>query len=171
MNLRSGARVFITVSVSISGIVETLSATGPVVELSPNNLLGPGVHTLAVSGPLQMLGAVLVACGRKTRWTLGILGCYVFLVSVFGDLPLIFHPDVSGNAIVGLLSNLAVMGGLLCWLRGERILSAHRAELALPMANSATAWSAALQFCPDSSGPQTPAPGQVSHHIAALARR
>ena len=171
MNLRTGARVFITVSVSISGLVETLSATGLVVELSPNSLWGPGVHTLAVSGPLQMLGAVLVACGRKTRWTLGILGCYVFLVTVFGDLPLIFNPDVGGNAIVGLLSNLAVMGGLLCWLSSQRMSSAHSAEPALQMANSATAWPATLQFCPGSSGSQIPAPAQGTRQLAALARR
>lgn len=124
MNLRTWVRVLIAVSFSMSGLVETLSATGLVVELSPDGRWGPGVHTLAVSGPLQMVGAALLASGRKTRWALSILGCYVFLVSVFGNLPLIFNPDVGGSAIAGLLSNLAVMGGILYWLHGERIPSA-----------------------------------------------
>jgi uncharacterized membrane protein YphA (DoxX/SURF4 family) len=80
MNLRTWARVLIVVSFSISGLVETLSATGLVVELSPDGRWGRGVHTLAVSGPLQMVGAALIASGRKTRWALSILGCYVFLI-------------------------------------------------------------------------------------------
>ena len=168
MNLRTWTRVLIVVSFAISGLVETLSATGLVVELSPDGRWGPGVHTLAVSGPLQMLGAALLASGRKTRWVLSILGCYVFLVSVLGNLPLIFDPDVGGSAIAGLLINSAVMAGVLYWLHSERIPSAHTARPALPMANSATAWPATLHFCPDSSGPQTPAPDQVTGHAAVL---
>jgi len=116
------------VSFSILGLVETLSATGLVVELSPDGRWGSGVHTLAVSGPLQMVGAALLASGRKTRWVLKILGCYVFLVGVFGNLPLIFNPDVGGSAIVGLLGNLAVMGGIWYWLHSERIPNAHRVD-------------------------------------------
>jgi hypothetical protein len=168
MNLRTWARVLIAISFAISGLVETLSATGLVVELSPDGRWGPGVHTLAVSGPLQMVGAALIASSRKTRWVLSIFGGYVFLVSVFGNLPLVFDLDVGGSAIAGLLINLAVLGGVLYWLHGERIPSAHRARPALPMANSATALPARLHFCPDSSGPLTPAPGQVAGHAAAL---
>jgi hypothetical protein len=139
MNLRTWALVLIAVSCLISGLAETLSATGLVVELSPDGRWGPGVHTLAVSGPLQMLGAALLASGRKRRWTLSILGCYVFLAGVFGNLPLIFNPDVGGSAIAGLLGNLAVMGGILYWLYGERIPSAQRARPALPITNPALA--------------------------------
>jgi uncharacterized membrane protein YphA (DoxX/SURF4 family) len=120
MNLRTWARVLVAVALSISGLVETLSATGLVVELSPDGRWGSGVHTLAVSGPLQLAGAALIASGRKTRWALIILGCYVFLVSVLGNLPLIFNPDVGGSAIAGLVSNLAVIGGILYWLHSER---------------------------------------------------
>jgi len=119
MNLRTWARVLMAVSLSISGLVETLGATGLVLELSPDGRWGTGVHTLSVSGPLQLIGAALLASGRSTRWALSILGCYVFLVSVFGNLPLVFHPDVGGDAIVGLLCNFAVMGGILCWLYSE----------------------------------------------------
>ena len=139
MTVRTWALVLIAVSVFVAGSVETLSATGLVVELSPDGRWGPGVHTLAVSGPLQMLGAALLAFGRKRRWALSILGCYVFLTGVFGNLPLIFNPDVGGNAIAGLLSNLVIMGGVLYWLHSEGILSAHRAKPALPMTDSATA--------------------------------
>jgi len=123
MKLRTWVRISVALLFSISGLVETLSATGLVVELSPDGRWGAGVHTLAVSGPLQMVGAALIASGRKTRWTLSILGFYVFLVSVFGNLPLIFNPDVGGSAIAGLVSNLAVMGGVLYWFRSERIPS------------------------------------------------
>ena len=112
MKLRTWARVLIVASVAVSGLVETLSATGLVVELSPDGPWGAGVHTLAVSGPLQMLGAALLASGRKRRWALCILGCYVILAGVFGNLPLIFNPDVGGSAIAGLLGNLAVIGGI-----------------------------------------------------------
>lgn len=128
MNLRTGVRVLIAVSFCISGLAETLSTTGLVVELSPDGRWGPGVHTLAVSGPLQIVGAVLLAFGRKTRGALSILGCYVFLVSVFGNLPLILNPDVGGSAMVGLLSNLAVVGGILYWFRSERIPGTNRGQ-------------------------------------------
>jgi uncharacterized membrane protein YphA (DoxX/SURF4 family) len=164
MNLRTWARVLIAVSFSISGLVETLSATGLAVELSPDGRWGSGVHTLAFSGPLQMVGAALLASGRKTRWTLSILGCYIFLVSVFGNLPLIFDPDVGGSAIAGLLINLAVIGGILYWLQSERIPSAHSAKPALPMTNPALPLPVRLLFYPDSSAPQPPAPGQVTRH-------
>lgn len=120
MNLRTWARVLIAGSFSITGLVETLSATGLVMEVSPGGRWGPGVHTLAVSGPLQMVGAAVLVSGRKTRWALSILGCYVFLVSVFGNLPLLFNPDAGGSAIAGLLSNLAVIGGILYWLHSEK---------------------------------------------------
>ena len=137
MNLRTSVQVLIAVSFSISGLVETLSVTGLVVELSPDGRWGPGIHTLAVSGPLQLAGAALIAAGRKVHWVLGILGCYVFLASVFGNLPLIFNPDVGGSAIAGLLCNLAVMGGISYWLHSERIQSTHREKPALGMANPA----------------------------------
>jgi hypothetical protein len=134
---RTWARVVIAVLFSISGLVETLSATGLVVELSPDGRWGPGIHTLAVSGPLQLAGAALILSGRKVHWVLGILGCYVILVSVFGNLPLIFNPDVGGSAIAGLVSNLAVLGGISYWLLSERKQSAHREKPALRMANPA----------------------------------
>jgi uncharacterized membrane protein YphA (DoxX/SURF4 family) len=168
MNLRTWARVLIAVSFSISGLVETLSATGLVVELSPDGRWGPGVHTLAVSGPLQMVGAALLAFGHKTRWVVSILGCYVFLASAFGNLPLIFDPNVGGSAIAGLLINLAVMGGVLYWSHTERLPSAQWVKSALPMTHSATAWPARLLVCQDPSGPQTNAPSQVAGHAAVL---
>jgi hypothetical protein len=136
MNLRTWARVFIAVSFSISGLVETLSATGLVVELSPDGRWQPGVHTLSVSGPLQLFGAVLLASGRKTRWALRILGCYV-LVSVCGNLPLIYSSDVGARSIAVLLSNLALMGGVLYWLHSERTPGGHGAEPAPAMTNPA----------------------------------
>ena len=151
MNLRTWARVLIAGLVSISGLVETLSATGLVVQLSPDGRWGPGVHTLAVSGPLQLVGAALIAFGRKTRWTLSMLGCYVFLVSVLGNLPLAFDPDVGRSAMVGLLSNLAVMGGILYWFHSERMPGPHGAKPALSMTDCATAWPARLHSCPESS--------------------
>jgi hypothetical protein len=171
MNLRTWTRVVMAVSFAILGLVETLSATGLVVELSPDGRWGAGVHTLAVSGPLQVLGAALLSFGHKTRWVLSVLGCYVLLASVFGNLPLIFNRDVGGSAIAGLLINLAVLAGVSYWLRSGRMPRAHRAESALPMANSATAWPATLQLCPDSSGPRTPAPGPVTGHAAVLSCR
>jgi len=139
MNLRAWARVIIVVLVADSGLIETLSAMGLVVELSPDSRWGFGVHTWALSGPLQMLGAALLTSGRKTRRVLGVLGCYVFLAGVFGNLPLIFNPEVGGSTIVGLLSNLAVTGGIFYWLHSEGIPSAHRARPALPMTGPALA--------------------------------
>ena len=170
MNLRTWVRVLISVACFVLGLVETLSATGLVVELSPDGRWGSGVHTLAVSGPLQLAGAALIASGRKTRWALIILGCYVFLVSVLGNLPLIFNPDVGGSAIAGLVSNLAVIGGILYWLHSERMPNAHRAKPALSMTKPAPALPVRLLACQDWSGPQTPAPSQVTCHTAALLR-
>jgi len=154
MNLRTWARVFIAVSFSISGLVETLSATGLVVELSPDGRWGPGVHTLAFSGPLQMVGAVLLAFGHKTPWVASTLGCYVFLVSVFGNLPLIFDPNVGGSAAAGLLINLAILSGVLYWLRSERISGAHKARPAHPTTRTAVVRPARLLVCEDPSGPE-----------------
>lgn len=126
MNRRMWVQVLVAAAFSISGLAETLSATGLVVELSPDRRWGPGVHTLAVSGPLQMIGAVLLVCGRKPRWTLTILGGYVCLAGVFGNLPRIVNPDVGGSAMVGLLMNVAVVGGVLYWFLSGRIPGAGR---------------------------------------------
>jgi uncharacterized membrane protein YphA (DoxX/SURF4 family) len=123
MNLRTWARILVAISFFLSGLAETLSATGLVVEISPDARWGPGLHAMAIGGPLQMAGAALLLSGRKTRWALGILICYVSLGSVFGNLPQIFDPHVGGSAIAGLLSNMAVIGGLLYWLHGERATS------------------------------------------------
>jgi uncharacterized membrane protein YphA (DoxX/SURF4 family) len=151
MNLRTGVRVLIAISFLVSGLVETLGATGLVVELSPAHRWGPGVHTLAVSGPLLMVGAALLASGRKTRWVLSILGCYVFLVSALGDLPLIANAEAGASAIVELLINLAVMGGILYWFYSGRKPSASGAKPALLMAN--------------------PAPDRTTRHTAPLPGR
>ena len=167
MNPRTWARVLVAALFSVSGLVDTLGAAGLVVELSPDGRWGPGVHTLAVSGPLQMVGAALLASGRKTRWALRILGCYILLVTVFGNLPLIFDPDVGRSAIAGLLSNLAVMGGIWYWLRGDHIPSGHRAKPALPVIDSAPALPVRLLPCQDSSDPKIPAPAQMTRHTAA----
>jgi hypothetical protein len=140
MNLRTGVRVLIAISILISGLVETLGATGLTMELSPAHRWGGGVHTLAVSGPLLLVGAALLASGQKTRWVLSILGCYILLSSVLGDVPLIFNPDVGGSAITELLINLAVMCGIVYWLCTDRKLSARRAKPALAMANPAPAF-------------------------------
>ncbi len=128
MNVRTWVRLLIAVCFCLSGLAETLSATGLVVELSPDGRWGPGVHTLAISGPLQIIGAVLLVLGRETRWTLGILGGYVCLAGVFGNLPRIVNPDSGGGAMVGLLSNVAVVGGILYWFRSERIPSTNRGK-------------------------------------------
>lgn len=142
MSLQACVRIFIALSFVISGLVETLGATGLVVELSPARRWGPGVHTLAVSGPLLLVGAAVLASGRKTPWVLSILGCYVFLVSVLGDLPLIFHPEAGypeagASAIVELLINVVVMGGILYWLYSARKLRAHDTKPALSLTNPA----------------------------------
>jgi uncharacterized membrane protein YphA (DoxX/SURF4 family) len=123
MNLRTCARILIAISFFLSGLAEALSATGLVVEISPNAHWGHGAHSLAIGGALQMAGAALLLSGRKTRWALGILVCYVALGSVFGNLPQVFNPHIGASAIAGLLSNMAVIGGLLYWLHGERAAS------------------------------------------------
>jgi len=125
MNLRTPVRILIAASFLVSGLVESLSATGLSVEFSSGGLLGNPAHILAVSGPLQVLGAVLIASGRKTRWAFIVLGCYIFLVSVFGNVPLIFKPE-GVNAIAGLAANVAILGGILYWLHGERSTGAAK---------------------------------------------
>jgi hypothetical protein len=138
MSLQTFVRALIAISFLVSGLVETLGATGLVVELSPAHQWGPGVHTLAVSGPLLIVGAALLAFGgRKTRWVLSLLGCYIFLASVLGDVPLISNPDVGGSALIELLINLAVLGGIVYWLYCDRAQSTHRAKAALPLTNPA----------------------------------
>ncbi len=86
---------------------------------------------------MLLVGAALLASGQKTRWVLSILGCYILLSSVLGDVPLIFNPDVGGSAITELLINLAVMSGIVYWLYSDRKLSAHDAKPALGMTNRA----------------------------------
>ena len=139
MSLRTWVRLFIAVCFCVSGLAETLSATGLVVQLSPDGRWGFGVHTLVLSGPLQLAGAALLVSGRKTRWALSVLGAYVFLVGVLGNLPLIFNPDVGGNALAGLLIDLAVITGICYWFRTERITSVHGAKAALSMTDLAPA--------------------------------
>jgi uncharacterized membrane protein YphA (DoxX/SURF4 family) len=126
VDLRLWARFLIASSFLFSGLAETLSATGVVLELSPDAQFSLGFQTLALGGPLQMAGATLLASGRKTRWALGILIAYVVLGSVVVILPRMIHPDGSGSALAGMITNLAVIGGLLYWLDSERLPSASR---------------------------------------------
>ena len=138
MSLQTCVRALIAISFFVSGLVETLGATGLVVELSPAHRWGPGVHTLAVSGPLLIMGAALLAFGLNTRWVFSILGCYVLLGSVLGDLPLIFKSEPDGNAITELFINLVVISGILYWFYGERRLRAGCARPAHTMTNPAS---------------------------------
>jgi len=66
MNLRTWARILIAVSFSISGLVETLGATGLVVELSPDGRWNSGIHTLAVSG--NWLGPLCSRPAARHAW-------------------------------------------------------------------------------------------------------
>ncbi len=131
MNPRTWVRLSIAVCFCLTGLAETLSATGLVVELSPDGRWGAGVHTLAVSGPLQMTGAILLVFSRKTRWTLSILGAYVCLSAIFVNLPRCVTSDVGGNAVVGLLINVAVLSAILLWFRSERVPGIDRARAAV----------------------------------------
>lgn len=152
MNLQTGVRALIATSVLISGVVETLGATGLVVELSPAHRWGPGVHTLAVSGPLLMVGAALLAFGQKTRWVLSILGCYVVLASVLGDMPLVLSPAVGTSAIIELLINLAVLIGIVSLLYCDWKPSDQRTRRACPTANPASTSPTGLLIYQDSPG-------------------
>jgi uncharacterized membrane protein YphA (DoxX/SURF4 family) len=147
MNLRTWARILIAVSFLISGLIETLGATGLVVELSPDGRWGSEIHTLAVSGPLQLAGAVVLASGRKTRWALIILGGYVLLAGVFGNLPLIFNPAVGGNALTGFVSNLVLLGGIVYWFYSGRLPGDQRAEPSVPRVNPRSVSLARLVLC------------------------
>jgi hypothetical protein len=135
MNQQTWARAFIVVSLFISGLVETLGASGLVVQLSPDGRWESGVHTLAVGGPLQIVGAAVLAFGRNTRWALIILSCYIFLVGAFGNLPMISDSNVGGSALGGLLGNLAVMGGIFYWFQSARVPHPHRDEQSGPITN------------------------------------
>jgi uncharacterized membrane protein YphA (DoxX/SURF4 family) len=128
VGLRTWARVLIALSFLVSGLAETLGATGLVILVSPDARWGPGTHTLALGGLLQMAAAALLASGRKTRWALAILLGYVSLGSVFGNLPQVFDPKVGGSALAVLVANLAVIGGLFYWLHFERALAQRTFE-------------------------------------------
>jgi hypothetical protein len=132
MNQRSWARILIAVAFSISGLVETLGATGLMLELSTDGRWGSGIHTLAVGGPLQLAGAAVLASGRKTRGALIVLGGYAVLAAAFGNLPLIFNPAVGGNALAGLLGNIALIGGIVFCFLGARMPHERRERLQAP---------------------------------------
>ena len=147
MNSRTCARILIAVLFAGSGLVEMLGATGLIVELSPDGRWASGMHSLAIGGPLQLVGAAMLASGHKTRWAMGILGCYAFLVCVFGNLPLISNSDVGWNALLGLLNNLAVMGGIIYWFHSERKPGDYQAKLAHPSVNPAWPRTISLVLC------------------------
>ena len=119
MDLKQCARFLIASSFLVSGLAETLSATGLVIELLPGAQASLGMQSLAVGGPLQIVGGAWLASGRKTRRVLALLVGYLVLVSLFGNLPGIIHPDPSGKALAGMITNMAVIGGLLHWMQSE----------------------------------------------------
>ncbi|QOY87067.1 hypothetical protein [Paludibaculum fermentans] len=120
MSLRAWARILIAASFFISGLAETLSATGFVIEVSPKANWDSDAHTLALGGVVQMTAAAMLVLGRKTHWALAALIAYLTLGSIFCILPRFFTPDAAGSPIASLLSNMAVIGGLLHWLHLER---------------------------------------------------
>jgi len=87
---RTLARILVAIFILSLGTGGDAQRTGLLVEISPDARWGPGAHSLAIGGPLQMAGAALLLSGRKTPWALGILVCYVALGSVFGNLPQVF---------------------------------------------------------------------------------
>lgn len=120
MKLPTWARLLSAVFFLLSGLAETLGATGLVIQVAPAAIWGPATHTIAVGGLMQITSAALLALGRKTRWALMSLLVYVTLGSIFGNLPRVLSSSVDGSAIAGLAVNLVSMAGLLCWLRFER---------------------------------------------------
>jgi len=147
MKLQTWIRTFIAISFTVSGLVEMLGATGLVVELSPDRSWGSGTHTLAISGPLQLIGAAVLLSGRKTRLALIILGCYAFLACVFGNLPQIFNSDVGSSAFAALVGNLAVLGGVVYWLHAERIPGAWQEQPSISFVNPGRAALLRLVLC------------------------
>lgn len=135
MQLRTCTRLVIAVFFVFSGFVETVGGTGLVLEFSPDGRWGSGSHSLGVGGPLQLVGAAVLVSGRRTCWALTILGCYILLVSVFGDLPLLFNPEVGGSALASLLANVAVTGGILYWFQSERVPCGQRERFSVSKAN------------------------------------
>lgn len=141
LNLRTVARSLIGASFFFAGLAETLSATGLVVELAPGMFWGMEPHTLPLGGPVQIAGAALLFSRRKTVWALGVLVAYLILGTIFSNLPLILRPEVGDAALAGLVSNMAVVGGMLYWLQAERSARGHAsdvhlAEPALPEADA-----------------------------------
>ncbi|MGJ5820456.1 hypothetical protein [Paludibaculum fermentans] len=124
MTLRAFARILIAMSFFLSGLAETLSATGFVIEVSPRANWDTDIHTLALGGVVQMSAAAMIVFGHKTHWALAALIAYLALGSIFGILPRFFTPDAGGSPIASLLSNMAIIGGLLHWFHLER--DAHR---------------------------------------------
>lgn len=120
MNLRTWARLLVALSFFLSGLAETLSATGFVVEVSRKATWDSDAHTLALGGVVQMTAAAMLVVGRKTHWALAVLIAYLALGSIFGILPRFFTPDAAGSPIASLLSNMAIIGGLLHWFHLER---------------------------------------------------
>jgi len=72
-----------------------------------------------------MAGAASAIVCRKTPWALGILVCYVALGSVFWQPAQSSIPMLAPVRLPALLSNLAVIGGLLYWLHAERAASSN----------------------------------------------
>jgi hypothetical protein len=100
--------------------MEALCSTGLIIELSPDARWGAGVRTLAVGGLLQMAAAITLATGRKTRWALSVLVCYVGLDIAISGLPLVLGRDAIASAIGTQFNSLALIGGLLYWFHCER---------------------------------------------------
>ena len=92
---------------------------GDMIELLPGAQASLGMQSLAVGGPLRIAGGAWLASGRKTRRVLALLVGYLVLVSLFGNLPGLIHPDPSGKALAGMITNMAVIGGLLHWMQSE----------------------------------------------------
>lgn len=135
--MRIVARTLIAVSFFLTGLAETLSATGLVVELAPRLLWGMEPHTLPLGGPVQMAGAILLFSGRKTAWALAMLLSYLILGTIFSSIPGIFRPDIGDAALAGFVSNLAVVGGMLYWLHSEKV--PHDPRLTVPEPSHGTA--------------------------------
>ena len=110
----AAARLMLAAIFVVSGFGKLTDVHETAADIAALGLPLPVLAALA-AGVLEVVGGVLLVLGRRTGWAAAALLLFMVPVTLLFE-----HPFRGPGAVYDFLKNLAIMGGLLLAVLGER---------------------------------------------------